>query len=78
METRLDRDNWHAQTLKVCEMIRTANRLRNDEWTEDYKVIVGLQSQVRCLRRCLGMEAESPEEELGWPYLKDGPGPDMT
>ena len=73
LQSRLDRDHWHAQTLKVCEMIRTAYRLRTDEWCEEYKIISGLQSEVRCLRRCLGMEAEKPEQETGWPYLKDLP-----
>jgi septal ring factor EnvC (AmiA/AmiB activator) len=73
LESRLDRDHWHAQTLRVCEMIRTAYRLRTDEWGEEYPIISGLQSEVRCYRRVLGMEAEKPEEETGWPYLKDLP-----
>src|SRR6202042_917777 len=25
LASRLDRDHWHAQTVKVCEMIRTAH-----------------------------------------------------
>lgn len=73
LQSRLDRDHWYAQTLKVCEMIRTAFRLRTDEWCEEYTIIAGLQSEVRCLRRCLGMEPERPEDETGWPYLKDLP-----
>ncbi|OAG37091.1 hypothetical protein AYO21_08739 [Fonsecaea monophora] len=76
LQSRLDRDHWYAQTLKVCEMIRTAHRLRTDEWCEEYTVIAGLQGEVRCLRRCMGMEAEKPEEETGWPYLKDLPLPE--
>ena len=71
LQTRLDRDHWPNQTLKVCEMLRTAYKLRCDEWSEEYRVISGLQSEIRCLRRCLGLEAEKPEEEAGWPYLKD-------
>ncbi|EHY53339.1 hypothetical protein HRR83_003548 [Exophiala dermatitidis] len=73
LQSRLDRDHWHAQALKLCEMIRTAHRLRTDEWSEEYTVVAGLQAEVRCLRRCLGMEPEKPEEETGWPYLKDLP-----
>lgn len=73
LQSRLDRDHWHAQTLKVCEMIRTAHRLRTDEWCEEYRVISGLQAEVRCYRRILGMEPEKPEDETGWPYLKDLP-----
>lgn len=40
--------------------------------------MVGLQTEVRCLRRCLGMEAEKPEEETGWEYLKEGPPGDQV
>ncbi|ETI20305.1 hypothetical protein G647_08339 [Cladophialophora carrionii CBS 160.54] len=71
LQSRLDRDHWHAQTLKVCEMIRTAHRLRSEEWHEEYTIIAALQGEVRILRRVIGMEAEKPEEETGWPYLKD-------
>lgn len=73
LQSRLDRDRWFAQTLKVCEMIRTAYRLRTDEWSEEYAIISGLQAQVRCYRRVLGWEPERPEEEIGWPFLKDLP-----
>ncbi|EXJ83073.1 hypothetical protein A1O1_06691 [Capronia coronata CBS 617.96] len=73
LESRLDRDTWHAKTMRVCEMVRTAHHLRTDEWCEEYTIISGLQAEVRCLRRCLGMEAEKPQEETGWPYLKDLP-----
>jgi len=59
-------------------MIRTAYRLRVDEWCDEYRVVVGLQSEVRCLRRCLGMETEKPEEETGYPYLKDAPFDDQA
>ena len=78
LESRLDRDKWHAQALRLCEMIRTANRLREDEWGEEYAIISGLQSEVRCLRRCLGMEAEKAEEETGWPYLQTAPLNDQS
>jgi len=54
-------------------MVRTAFRLRTDEWCEEYTIISGLQAQVRCYRRILDMEPEAPEEELGWPYLKELP-----
>lgn len=73
LQSRLDRDQWNALYLEVCRMIRTAHHLRNSEWTEEYTIIAGLQAQVRCLRRCMGMEAEEPEEEIGWPYLKELP-----
>ncbi|EXJ69477.1 uncharacterized protein A1O5_07513 [Cladophialophora psammophila CBS 110553] len=76
LQSRLDRDHWYAQTVKVCEMIRTAHRLRTDEWCEEYTIIAALQGEVRCLRRCIGMEPEKPEEETGWPYLKDLPLPE--
>jgi len=78
LQTRLDRDHWHGQTIRVCEMIRTAYRLRVDEWCDEYRVVVALQSEVRCLRRCLGMEAEKPDEETGWPYLKEAPFDDQA
>ncbi|KIX05558.1 uncharacterized protein Z518_06430 [Rhinocladiella mackenziei CBS 650.93] len=73
LQSRMDRDYWHQQTLKVSEMIRNALRYRTEEWTEEYRIISGLQSEVRCLRRCLGMEAEKPDEETGYPYLSQLP-----
>lgn len=72
-ECRKDRDHWWAKTMEVSEMIRTANKLRTDEWCEEYAVVAGLQGQVRCLRRVLQMEPEAPEDEVGYPYLKDLP-----
>ena len=54
-------------------MIRTAYRLRCEEWGEEVATISGLQNQVRVLRNALGMPKESPDEETGWPYLKDVP-----
>lgn len=76
LASRLDRDHWYAQTLKVCEMIRTAHRIRTEEWAEEYTVVAALQGEVRCLRRVIGMDPEKPEEESGWPYLKDLPLPE--
>ncbi|ERF73868.1 hypothetical protein EPUS_05880 [Endocarpon pusillum Z07020] len=73
LQSRLDRDYWHAQTLKVCEMLRTAYRLRTDEWGEELKIVSGLQNEVRVLRKALGMDVEKAEDETGWPYLKDAP-----
>lgn len=73
LQSRLDRDYWHAQTLKVCEMLRTAYRLRTDEWGEELKMVSGLQNEVRVLRKALGMDVEKAEDETGWPYLKDAP-----
>jgi hypothetical protein len=73
LQSRIERDFWENRTIEVSGMIRHANRLRTDEWCEEYAVIAGLQGQVRCLRRVLGMDVEKPEEEVGWPYLKDLP-----
>jgi hypothetical protein len=73
LQSRLDRDQWHAKTTRVCEMIRTAYRLRCEESNEQLEVISALQAEVRIYRKCLGMERQKPEEETGWPYLKDAP-----
>lgn len=54
-------------------MLRTAYRLRCEEEGEELRIIARLQAEVRIYRRCLGMEQETPEEETGWPYLKDVP-----
>lgn len=75
--TRYEKDYWMAQTQRCAEMIRKAYRLRVDEWADEYQVVVGLQSEVRCYRRLLGIEPERPEEETGWPYLKDAPVDDQ-
>ncbi|KAJ5793832.1 hypothetical protein N7457_000431 [Penicillium paradoxum] len=73
LESRLDRDYWHAQTMKCAEMIRTAYRLKCEEDDVPTRVISGLQNEVRAYRFALGMEAEKPEEEYGWEYLKNIP-----
>jgi hypothetical protein len=59
--------------MKVCAMIRHAYRLRCDEWYEELAIISGLQNEVRVYRNALGMEKERPEDETGWPYLKEAP-----
>lgn len=71
LESRLDRDYWHAQTMKCAEMIRTAHRLRSEEEELPVRIITGLQNEVRAYRNALGMEPEKPEEEYGWEILKD-------
>lgn len=73
LESRLDRDYWHAQTMKCAEMIRTAHRLRTEEEDLPIRIITGLQNEVRAYRNALGMEPEKPEEEFGWEILKDVP-----
>ncbi|KAJ6143586.1 hypothetical protein N7471_003039 [Penicillium samsonianum] len=74
LESRLDRDYWHAQTMKCAEMIRTAYRLKCEEDDVPTRVISGLQNEVRAYRFALGMEPEKPEDEYGWEYLKNIPG----
>ncbi|KAL2813707.1 hypothetical protein BJX63DRAFT_212312 [Aspergillus granulosus] len=74
LESRLDRDHWHAQTMKCAEMIRTAYRLRCKEEELPIRVVAGLQNEVRAYRNALGMEPEKPEEEYGWEILKHVPG----
>ncbi|KAG5293027.1 hypothetical protein I7I48_05290 [Histoplasma ohiense] len=73
LESRLDRDNWHAKAMRCSEMIRTAYRLRCDEEEVPIRIISGLQNEVRAYRNALGMEPEKPEEEYGWEILKDLP-----
>ncbi|KAI9374966.1 hypothetical protein BJX61DRAFT_216285 [Aspergillus egyptiacus] len=74
LESRLDRDHWHAQTLKCAEMIRTAYRLRCEEDELPIRIVAGLQNEVRAYRNALGMEPEKPEEEYGWEILRYVPG----
>ncbi|KKK12691.1 hypothetical protein P175DRAFT_0474229 [Aspergillus ochraceoroseus IBT 24754] len=74
LESRLDRDHWHAQTLKCAEMIRTAYRLRCEEDELPIRIVAGLQNEVRAYRNALGMEPEKLEEEYGWEILKHVPG----
>lgn len=71
LRTRLERDGWYDKTLQVCAWLREAARLRGEECDQELRVISGLQNEVRCLRRCLGIESEQPEEETGYAYLKD-------
>lgn len=77
LDSRLDRDYWHAQTMKCAEMIRTAHRLRSEEDELPVRIIAGLQNEVRAYRNALGMEPERPEEEYGWEILKDAPDVDF-
>ncbi|RMD44553.1 hypothetical protein DV735_g576, partial [Chaetothyriales sp. CBS 134920] len=73
LKSRLERDEYFAQTLKLSGQIRHAHRLRTDEWCDEFRVIAALQTQVRCLRRVVGWDAEKPEEEAGWEYLRECP-----
>jgi hypothetical protein len=73
LESRLDRDHWHAQTMKCAEMIRIAYRLRCEEDDLPTHIIAGLQNEVRAYRNALGMDAEKSEEEFGWEFLKTLP-----
>ncbi|BDD59810.1 hypothetical protein MAP00_004997 [Monascus purpureus] len=73
LQSRLDRDYWHSQTMKCAEMIRTAYRLRCEEEELPLRIVSGLQNEVRAYRQALGMEPEKPEEEFGWEILKDAP-----
>ncbi|KAJ5291644.1 hypothetical protein N7478_000895 [Penicillium angulare] len=70
LESRLDRDYWHTQTMRCAEMIRNAHRLRSDEDEMPVSIVAGLQNEVRAYRNALGMEPERPEEEYGWEILK--------
>ncbi|KAJ5247514.1 hypothetical protein N7468_002497 [Penicillium chermesinum] len=71
LESRLDRDYWHAQTMRCAEMIRTAHRLRSEEDALPIRIVAGLQNEVRAYRHALGMEPEKPEDEYGWEILRD-------
>ncbi|KAJ5727870.1 hypothetical protein N7493_005690 [Penicillium malachiteum] len=71
LESRLDRDYWHTQTMRCAEMIRTAHRLRSEEEDLPYRIVAGLQNEVRAYRNALGMEPEKPDEEYGYEILKD-------
>ncbi|KAJ5627992.1 hypothetical protein N7490_010220 [Penicillium lividum] len=71
LESRLDRDYWHAQTMRCAEMIRKAHRMRSEEDELPVRIVAGLQNEVRAYRNALGMEPEKPEEEYGWEILKD-------
>lgn len=73
LESRLDRDYWHAQTMKCAEMIRTAYRLRCEEDQTPANIVAGLQNEVRAYRSALGMPPEKPEEEGGWEILRNVP-----
>ncbi|PGH14577.1 hypothetical protein AJ79_02912 [Helicocarpus griseus UAMH5409] len=73
LQSRLDRDEWHAKAMRCAEMIRTAYRLRCKEDDLPTRIISGLQNEVRAYRNALGMEPEKPEEEFGWEFLKDLP-----
>ncbi|KAI2083515.1 hypothetical protein LOZ36_005556 [Ophidiomyces ophidiicola] len=74
LESRLEKDYWHAQTLRCSEMIRTAYRMRCEEDELPIRIVAGLQNEVRALRNALGMEPEKLEREYGWEILKNVPG----
>ncbi|KAE8554410.1 hypothetical protein EYB25_002949 [Talaromyces marneffei] len=71
LSSRLDRDHWHAQAMRLAEMLRTAYRLRCEEDQAPTAIIQALQSEVRALRSAIGLEPEKPEEETGYEFLKD-------
>lgn len=73
LQSRLDRDAWHAKTMRCAELIREAYRIRCEEDDLPTRIISGLQNEVRAYRQALGLEPEKPEEETGYPFLKDLP-----
>ena len=73
LNSRLEKDEYFAQVLKLSGQIRHAYHLRTDEWCDEFRVIAALQTQVRCLRRVAGWGREKLEDEAGWEYLKDYP-----
>ena len=73
LQSRLERDDWHAKCLRVCGMIRRAKRLADEDFADHIEVISGLQAEVRCLRKVIGLDKQKPDEETGWPYLKEVP-----
>lgn len=76
LESRLDRDYWHTQTMKCAQMIRNAHQIRSNEEELPIRIISGLQNEVRAYRNALGMEPEKPDEEYGWEILKDVSSPE--
>ena len=73
LAARLEKDDWHAKFMRAVNMLREAHRLRTEEEDQPISVIAGLQEEVRALRSAMGMEAEKPEEETGYDFLKDIP-----
>ena len=73
LAARMEKDDWHAKFIRAVGMLREAYRLRCDEDQQPMRVISGLQNEVRAYRNALGMEAEKPERECGWAYLKEIP-----
>ena len=71
LESRLEKDDWHAKFMRSVEMLREAYRLRCEEEDVPLGIIAGLQTQVRSLHNALGMESEKFEDECGYPILKD-------
>ena len=58
LASRLEKDEYFAQVLKLSGQIRHAYRLRTDEWCDEFRVVAALQTQVRCLRRVAGWDPE--------------------
>ena len=73
LQSRLERDEWHAKTMRLCGMLLQAKKLRDEEFGDELKVVSGLQSEVRILRSALGLDKQKPEEETGWSYLREAP-----
>lgn len=70
LRTRLERDEWHSRFLQSLEMLRKAYRLRCEEEDEPTRIIAGLQNEVRSYRQAMSLEAERPEDEFGYRFLK--------
>ena len=71
LESRLEKDDWHAKFMRSVEMLREAYRLRCEEEDVPLTIIAGLQNEVRGYRLALGMETEKFEDEFGYLILKD-------
>lgn len=71
LDTRRERDAWEARFWRAVGMMRETHRRLCDEESGDTDVVRELQSEVRSLRKVIGLPEQKPEEETGWRVLKD-------
>ncbi|MCJ1306826.1 hypothetical protein MMC25_000469 [Agyrium rufum] len=70
LETRAERDEFHARFMDTVGMLRVAHRIRCEEEDGVAGIVSALQSEVRSLRNVAGLEKEKFEEETGYEVLR--------
>lgn len=70
LNTRQERDAWEAKFWRSVGMMRETYKRLCDEESGETGIVQELQSEVRSLRKVIGLPVQKDEEETGWRVLR--------